>query len=201
MRSIIKHLPIVLIVSVAILSGFITKQDKQDVPDYYGIPTLSFNNLNYKLAWSAHPNDKYYKHEYVPSGEKVDHFNNMIVIDFIETEMHVKDAVAAQVNNITERKKTDAVCNYQILKKSNDDFILDFIMSENTNRTVTIIEWNAYHYIQYTDKNGHKGILLFGISHRAYDDLATPFLKTLGTFRNNNLKALGTYNMPEIQIK
>lgn len=199
MRKSRRYLPFVIIIIFGSLSSFVYKSD-DGVVNYFGIPeSLSFNNIDYKLAWSAHPNDIYYKQEYVPAGDAVEHFHDMVMIDFIQTDLPLKKAVSAQIKTIQERKKTDKVCNYQLLEKGSE-YILDFLMSEGTT-TVNTIEWNAYHYVAYTDKAGHKGILMFGVSHRCYDDQVMPFLKSLSGYRNNSLKALTVYTTPEIQIK
>jgi hypothetical protein len=94
------------------------------------------------------------------------------------------------------------VCNYQIIKnQSTGEYILDFVMSERNDGHVTIIEWNAYHYKSYTDNAGHKGVVLFGVSHRAYDDKTTDFLKSLGTYRQEVIKKISEYPIPDIQLK
>jgi hypothetical protein len=190
----------VLAVSLLTLTGFSAKVNN-GVVNYFGIPeTISFNKLDYKLAWSSHPNNIYYKQEYVPAGDTVARFRDMIMIDFIQIGLPVKAAVEAQVKTIIERKKTDQVCNYQVLKKSDDDLILDFIMSDYTSAD-NVVEWSAYHYSQYTDKAGHKGVLLFGVSHRVYKDQIIPFMTSLLKYKTDNLKVLSTFPTPEIQIK
>ncbi|MDB5123393.1 MAG: hypothetical protein JWP94_1522 [Mucilaginibacter sp.] len=187
-------------VSLLTLTGFSAKVN-DGVVNYFDIPeTISFNKLDYKLAWSSHPNTIYYKQEYVPAGDTVTRFQDMIMIDFIQIGLPVKAAVEAQVKTIIERKKTDKVCNYQVLKKSDDDLILDFVMSDYSSAD-NVVEWSAYHYSQYTDKAGHKGVLLFGVSHRAYKDQIIPFMTSLLKYKTDNLKALSTFPVPEIQIK
>jgi len=184
------------------LTGF-TKHMPEDVVNYYDTPTtIVFDDINFKLAWSSHPNDSYYKQEYIPNGESVDHFNNMIMIDFIITDATTQTAANAQISNLIERKKTDAVCNYQVLKSPDgNDYMLDFVMSEGSGDNLDVIEWNAYHYKPYTDKAGHKGVLLFAISRRAYADKCMPFLKELRNYKTNQLNKLIRYPVPEITVK
>lgn len=189
-----------LFISFLTLTSFM-KSD--EVVNYYSIPkTVKFNKLNYQLSWSAHPTTSYYKQEYLPQGETGDHFNNMIMIDFIQTGASVKEAVTAQVNKILERKKTDAVCNYEVNENPDGtEFILDFLMSESKGSEMNLLEWSAYHYKAYTDQAGHRGILLFGICHRAYGEETGAMLKGLKTYRTPNINELIGYPMPEIQIK
>ncbi len=175
----------------------------EDITNYYGIPpVINFENTEYKLATSSHPNSAYYKQEYIPANDTVSHFHNMILIDFIQTSLPISDAVQAQVGNIVNRKKTDLVCNYQLLKnKETNNYILDFVMSEGTTDFIDLVEWSAYHYQPYTDKAGHSGILLFGICHRAYSNQVMPYLNSLKEVRHNELKNLNSFPIPNIQIQ
>jgi hypothetical protein len=174
----------------------------QDVINYYNISkVLTFNKINYNLIWSSNANVNYYKQEYVPKGESVERYNDLILIDFVNKDITLTDVVYAQIANLIERKKTDEVCNYKLIKsEKNNEYILDFIMSESENQNIKIIEWNAYHYKLYTDKKGHSGVLLFGASHRAYDEKSSTFLGNLKNYRLDILKKLGSYQMPEIQL-
>lgn len=196
-----KHI-VVLFIPIFIFTSFI-RINTDEVVNYYGLPdVLIFNNQNYKLTWSSHPTDIYYKHEYIPKGEVVEHFNNMIMIDFLQTNLSAKDVMQAQVDKINERKKTDVVCNYQLIESPDgNEFILDFLMSESKNNQIDLLEWNGYHYKSYTDKLGHKGVLLFAISHRAYGDQTATMLHDLSNYRNGQIKALIAYPVPEIQLK
>lgn len=195
--------PAFIIVVFTMLTGF-TSRPGDEVTNYYGISeTLNFNGLTYNLSWSSHPNDTYYKQEYIPKDNTADHFKDMVMIDFIITDIPVEKAVAAQIATIKERKKTDIVCNYKVLSNKDNpgNYILDFIMSEGNGGDVNLVEWSAYHYKAYTDKAGHKGVLLFSICHRAYDNAAMDFMKSLHTYRDTNLTQLIKYDVPEIQIK
>ncbi|WP_183576188.1 hypothetical protein HDF18_20340 [Mucilaginibacter sp. X5P1] len=197
-----KYLSLSLVMCFIIITGFTSKH--HDAPtNYYGIPeSLNFGALTYNLSWSSHPNDNYYKQEYIPKDNEVDNFKDMVLIDFIKTDLPVSTAVDAQVATIKERKKTDAVCNYQLINNaSTGEYILDFIMSQSKDDAVTLVEWNGYLYKPYTDKSGHKGVLLFGISHRAYNNEVNGFLSSLGKYRHDQLKALTSYEIPQIQIQ
>jgi hypothetical protein len=190
-------------VVVFIVFTSFTNKHTDKIVNYYNIPeSLNFDGLTYSLSWSSHPNDIYFKQEYIPVDNSADHFKDMLLIDFIITDMSVATVADAQVSKLKERKKADMVCNYQLLNNSKTgDYMLDFIMSESKDNAVNLIEWNAYHYKSYTDKQGHKGVLLFGVSHRAYDNDVNAFLKSLGKYRNQKLMVLNGYNVPEIQIK
>jgi len=194
-----------LLIVFIVLCSFINFGNKRadEAINYYGTSdTIHFKKVDYKLSWSSHPSAIYYKHEYLPNGELPEHFNDMVLLEFVQGNFSVKDAVAAQLNFLLERKKTDAVCNYKVMKSANgQEFILDFLMSESSGDKVSLLEWSAYHYKEYTDKAGHKGVLMLGISHRTYGDGSINFLKALSGYRQENIKALSELPFPEIQVK
>jgi hypothetical protein len=173
------------------------------VVNYYGIPdNIAFEGTDYLLSWSSHPNEVYYKHEYLPKGEKPDHFFNMLMIDFIQGDFTAKDVASNKIKTLIERKKTDAACNYDLIESPDGkEFILDFIMSTSANNKTDLVEWSCYHYKNYTDKSGHKGVILYGISNRGYDNDVTSFLQTLPKRRETARDAVIKAPVPEIQIK
>lgn len=190
-----------LTILITILSTFLSSSAQ--VVNYYGTPeSINFNGIDFSLSWSSHPNTIYYKHEYIPRGENSERFNNMLMLDFIEGDFKLKDVVQLQIDKIQDRKKTDAVANYDLIQSPDGkEFILDFLMSTSKDGKVNLIEWNAYHYKSYTDKAGHNGVLLFALSHRAYDNDVDTFLKSLREYRTENRNALIKFPTPEIQIK
>lgn len=173
------------------------------IKNYYGISeVLSFNSSDYKLSNSYHPVENYWKQEYLPDGQTPDHFDSMITIDFCVTDSTATHFVASKIIELSERKKTDAVCNYRVLEnKHSDEYILDFIMSESLGNRVTIVERNIYHYKNYTDKAGHKGTLLFGISHRAYGNDITSYLKSINATLEADIKRVNAFEVPQIEIE
>ena len=197
-----KNISSLLIILFIALTGF-KSVVHHEVINYYGIPeVISFDKTDFTLSWSSHPNNNYYKQEYLPKGDIADSFHDMLLIDFIITDLSAKDAAGAQIGTINERKKTDAVCNYEVFKSPDGkEYILNFIMSESNGDKLNLVEWSAYHYKPYTDKAGHKGVQLLGISHRAYGDDAIPFLKSLKNYKNEQVNKLVFYPIPEIQLK
>jgi hypothetical protein len=173
-----------------------------DVVDYYHIPSvLNFNDLNYTLSWSSHPSANYYKQEYLNKGEVLEHFDNLITIEFFITDIEVKNVVQSQISSLIERKKYDRICNYNVIKnRQTGEYILDFILSENESNHSDIVEWNAYHYKPYTDKKGNKGVILFALSHRAYDNAINVFSKEIKGYRIIYINKLLSYKIPEIYI-
>lgn len=131
---------------------------------------IHFAGKDYHLAWSSHPNEAYYKQEYVVKGDKVEHYKRMIIIDFVESKHKPKDAVKLLIQNLEKRKKTDPVVNYQQMENG-DEYMLDFILSSPSEdgKSVKILERNVYRYFHINNpKTNRKGVLLFAVSDRAY---------------------------------
>jgi len=178
--------------------SFAAKSYSQTVKDYLSVPgPLSYNNTSYRLSWSSHPAANYFKQEYLPAGQQSATYTNMLIIEAVTGAIALKDAVSAKINEITERKKTDALANYQVIEnKATGEYLLDFIMSQSSGNTVSVVEWNAYRYSTFKDKAGKTGIRLFAISKRGYGDATTTFLKTLKTARQKDIAVLAAYKIP-----
>jgi len=172
-----------------------TAVDRLSLPD-----SIEFNGESYRLSWSSHPNPYYYKQEYLPPGQTSERFQRMLLIEAIVRGIDVNGAVSAQVTMLNKRKSTDPTVNFALLKNpKNDEIILDFILSTQDSKGTDIVEWNAYRYAALRGKGGASGVLLFGISRRAYGDDATNFLRRLKSARPAEVNALAAYPLPVVR--
>lgn len=185
------------------LTNSFTHKSGQDVKNYYNIPEiLTFDNIRYKLVASYHPNDIYYKQEYIPAGESVDHFNKMVFIDFVITDAGPREMLGIKAKEMQDRKKNDPVVNYEIMENNaGAEYMLDFILSDTKESSLSVVERNVYRYKSYSDKAGHTGILLFAISQRGYDKDIAMFFKNLKNTRVADINKVALYNIPNIEIK
>ena len=192
-----KHYFIAAVLSVIGLFSFQPKTNDLKVKEYLGVPgPIDFNKATFSLSWSSHPNKDYFKQEYLPSGEKSETFNKMFMIEALVGDLTPKDAMANKIKELDERKKTDAVTNYQFIQNpKTGEYILDFVISSGN-----IVEWNAYRYTSLKD-GSNKGLVLFAYSKRAYGAATTSFLKNLKTTRPADINSLATYATPAIKIK
>ena len=156
-----------LILFLMLMVQFFMAQNK--VEDYLHLgDKYRFDNKDYKLVWSSHPMDNFYKQEYILSNENVEKYTRMIMIDFLEGDLTPKDAISNFVNNLENSKKQNPIINYQMYERE-DEYMLDFIISKNSQdgKEVLILERNVYRYFRINTPK-RKGILLFGVSDRAY---------------------------------
>ena len=191
---------LVLLFLSAIFFSFTTVMDAPI--DRLGVKgPIEFNKISFKLSWSDQPNDNYYIQEYLPDGEKVDSFNQMLTIHLFNTDIKTKDAVQQKVKELIERKKIDAICNYQITESPDGkEFMVDFLLGESKNDKMTTVEFNVYHYKQIEIGKKKKAIVVFAYSRRSYGDDITKFFKTLKNDRTNYLNAMISSDIPIISI-
>jgi hypothetical protein len=124
----------------------------------------------------------------------------MVLIEAVAQGIDVGGAVSAQVDTLNRRKSTDPTVNFAILKNPNNgEMILDFILSGQSTKDDSIVEWNAYRYSPLKDKRGNWGVLLFGISRRAYGDDTREFLRRLKSARLSEIDLLAHYPLPVVK--
>ena len=156
-----------LVLFLILIVQFFMAQNK--VEDYLHLgDKYRFDNKDYKLVWSSHPASNFYKQEYILPNENVEKYTRMIMIDFLEGDLTPKDAISNFVNNLENSKKQNPIINYQMYEREGE-YMLDFIISKNSQdgKEVLILERNVYRYFRINTPK-RKGILLFGVSDRAY---------------------------------
>ena len=182
-----------------ITSGFTYKSQSDVVKDYLGVPgPITYDNVQYVLSASYHPSDAYYKQEYVPAGENIDRYNKMVFIDAYITDMTPKDVVSKKIAELEERKKTDPVVQYRVIQNDETgEYLLDFVLSDANGDKISVAEWNGYIYKSFTSSTGKKGVLIFALSVRGYDDHIKDFLTNLKTDKGYYIKAITSYKVPK----
>jgi hypothetical protein len=180
-----------ILITAALSLAFSAVALAQSATNFLSTPeVLRFSDKPYSLSWSSHPNDNYYKQEYLPKGENAEHYNSMLMVEALEGATTVQQAVEAQKQQINERKGTDAVASYNVTEDKGET-ILDFMMSEGN-----IVEWDVY---RYKALPGNKGIMLYALSKRAYSN--TPaFVKTVKDTRTATIHAFLHDPMPVVKV-
>ena len=191
---------LLLLLAPVLLSLSVSGAD--GVTDYLGVPgPINVNQLTYDLTWSSHPKDNFYVQEYTPKGETPERYSNMLTLQVVTGNKSAKEVLGALIRILEERGKTDPLVHHEVFQSAagKDEYLIDFLQSEGSGPS--IVEWNAFRYKTFTDKSGYTGVLLFGISRRAYDEQIQPFLVTLKTERIKLRNALSAHPLPEIAVK
>lgn len=171
--------------------------------NYFGNEnTITFDNNEYKLAWSSHPTDNYYKQEYIQAGDTLEKFKKMILLEALTGKLKLEDVVSSKVAALNKMKKKNPVVNYEIFEKDGE-VMIDFLVSEDTpdGKYLSIVERNVYRYKSIKEKNGQQCVLLFGVSERAYGDEIDNFFPKLKEHRFDLINLVGQFELPEILIK
>lgn len=167
--------------------------------DMLGIPgPISFQGQDYALAWTSQPSEAYFKQEYVPEGQAVEAYTDMILVEAVAGAITPAQAAAAQVETLAARKEIDPVVNHEIIhNEATGEVLLDFVVSDLSLDPI-VVEWNAYRYLPLAEG---EGVALVAVSRRGYgEDGARDFLGGLGTVRAEAINALATFDIPAISI-
>lgn len=163
--------------------------------DAIGAPgPIVFEEVEFALAWTSNPSETYFKQEYVPAGQTVERFEDMFMIDVLTNGTSPEAAAAAMVQSLDQRKGSDPVVNYDVIRNDQTgEIILDFLLSDSSSGTM-IVEWNAYRYAPLD-----KGLVLYAISRRGYgEDGARALLAGLKERRQSAINTLAQMDVPEI---
>jgi hypothetical protein len=140
--------------------------------------------------------------EYIPDGELIGHYNNLVFIDFLTIDTPVNALVERKIGELLEKKKLDMYVDYNLrFNEAAGEYLLDFTISDGNFINLKAVEYDAYRYMKYADKAGHKGVLLFALSKRAYGDDIIPFLPKLKEDMAGILKTHTEFRIPDIEIK
>ncbi|WPO90021.1 hypothetical protein [Chryseobacterium sp. YR459] len=190
----------ILILFLIVPLFYIKAQNK--VNDYLSVSgPINLNQKEYNLVWSSHPNENYFKQEYLNPKENINQYNSMVLIEFVKGDFILKDIIDQKVSELQEMKKTNPVVNYQVLE-NNGEYILDFLISENSKdgKEILIAERNIYRY-KLINKNKNKGVLLFAVSERGYEKNMDAFFGNLKANPSQLIETVGNYKLPDIEIK
>ncbi|GAA5097460.1 hypothetical protein GCM10023210_32580 [Chryseobacterium ginsengisoli] len=190
------------IIIIILLLQFVVLNSQSKIIDYLNISSpIRIENKSYNLAWSSHPSSDYYKQEYLSSNEKLEHYNKLIIIEFVEGDFSLDKVVDQKVNEIENLKKNNPLVNYNVYE-NNGEYILDFLVSENSKdgKEIEIVERNVYRYklISNSEKNG---VMLFAVSERAYENNINSFFENLKNNNTDLIEVVGNYQLPNIKVK
>lgn len=198
MKSVLR---IILLLTGFLPASFVSAQNNKP-KDYLSVPgPLSLSGVAYNLSWTAHPNENYYKQEYLPAKENPDRYKKMLMLEALVGNNTAAELANAKVNELKELKLHNPVVNYEIFQK-NGEYLLDFLISDNgPGGSINIIEHNVYRYKGGIDNSGKSYVMLFAISERAYGNDSDKFLLTLKKTKAALQNAVAAYPLPVITVK
>ena len=193
----------IFILFITLIMSAITNAQSPKATDYLKVPgPIVFDNQAYLLSWSSHPAANFYKQEYIVKGDNPDQFKTMILTDVVTGEAEIKKVVGAKIAELKQMKASNPVVNYEVISNpKTGEYLLDFLLSaNNADGSMSVVERNVYRYKTFTDKAGHKGVQLFGVSTRSYGAAIDKFFTALKATRKDLINKVSLYKMPEIKI-
>ena len=203
LNSMKQKLKIAITIITVFVSALSFAQTGKAVMDHLGVPgPIVINNNTYNLTWSSHPSAIYYKQEYFVAKDKAEMFKKMVLVEVLMGDAKPASVAESKIAELKQLKKTNPIVNYEVFQK-NGEVLLDFLVSENPvdGKKINILERNVYRYKAITDKNGQKGVMLFGVSERSYGNNADAFLSSLKKNKSVLVNAVAAFNLPEISLK
>jgi len=137
--------------------------------------------------------------ETLPQDEELSYYHNMLLLERLTNGMSVADVVRSQVEFLNQR--SDPLVNHRLINNERSgEYLLDFVLSGETQDGEIIVEWNAYRYSPWLSADGAQhGVLLYGYSARAYgDDDGREFLTELREARTQIIQALASTSVPSV---
>lgn len=201
--SMIINSKILTVALTALVTSIAYGQSTKPVTEYLNVPgPIVLKKDTFRLAWSAHPSTNYYKQEYIGVKDNLEKFTKMVMVEVLVGNAKAADLAKAKIAELKQLKLTNPLVNHEVFQK-NGEYIIDFLLSQNTpdGKKVNIIERNVYRYKEFTDKNGKKGVLLFGVSERAYGNEVDRFLLSLKKNKATLTNAVAAFVIPAITIK
>jgi len=192
-------------IPAVLLSVFCYGQSNKPVNDYLAVPgPILFDKKSYNLSWSSHPADNFYKQEYLEKGTQANSYKTMILMDVITGQADVKSVVASKIAELKKLKEGNPVVNYQSFENPKQgEYMIDFLLSANAadGKTMSIVERNVYRYKTFTDNSGQSGVLLFGVSTRAYGAEIDQFFSSLKSNKNDLVNKVSQFSLPKIIVR
>lgn len=184
----------------AILATFSVRGN--DVVERLGVPgPLRYSATSFELKWTRKPADNYFVQEYVPPGESLEKFRQMLTLSVLVVDVEAKTVAAMKVDELEKRKKTDEVCNYAVAESPDgSEVIVDFILSDGKNGNIDVVEFNVRRYSRVQTSDKTSVVLVYAYAVRAYADEIESFLSSLGSVREERIKEMIGVTLPPIAI-
>ncbi|ANW96087.1 hypothetical protein AXE80_07255 [Wenyingzhuangia fucanilytica] len=190
-----------LLLTLGLLISFQINSLAQEKKDFLSIgEKIKFENKTYNLEWSSNPTPTYFKQEYIQTGETVEKYNEMIIIEAVNGNIEINQAAGMKIREIKNLKKTNPIVNYQVFNnKDKSEITIDFMLSDNSRG---IFEWNVYRYQKQENKSGNN-LVLYVYSYRNYvssREEIMGFFTNVKSMRINKINSVNEANIPKITI-
>jgi hypothetical protein len=198
------RLTIIILFSMSINATAFAQGNNAPV-NYLNTPvSLNFNNNQYSLSWTSHPNGAYFKQEYLTKGDNAEKFTSMLMLEVLTSHIAVKDAAANKMSELQRMKSVNPFVSFETsYNAAKDEQLLDFMITANSKdgKDIAIAERNVYRYTPFINAKGEKGLLLFAVSVRRYGAAAKAFVNTYPSGKSVLQNQVKDFKIPAVSIK
>jgi hypothetical protein len=157
---------------------------------------ITFDGVSYELAWTNTRDGNFYIQEYIPRGQKLETYTQMITVKLLKKETALSVVTLERMNLLEERKKSDALCQYALIESPDSkEYILDFITSESEGKILKSASFSIYRYRQI-EIAGKPALLQLAYTQRAMSDGIEGMLRSVAAKRDYLISAMAETTMP-----
>ena len=183
--------------------------DTGKVKDYFKLQNINFKGQEYKLYYSAVETAGGFKHiiqEYVPSGQTVYDFDNMITLHafYVMNDYETaKDYAIGKIEELNEQAEQLPYSKAGFYGNGQEQEVVEFIMSDgfNENSPNKILEWGIFRFVDYKNFNNEKYVVSIEFSERHYGEKGSEkFVNNVKSLENKYVSDFKEIEIPKISF-
>ena len=174
----------------------------QDLPvDLISVPgPIEFNGSELLLNWSKQNSKTLSTQQFLPRDESIEDFTELLTFSFFNKEIEMEMAVRQKVDAIQKKAQNDKFAKVNVTESPDgNEFIVDYTISEDSEKGEAFVEYNVYRFKQY-DNKGAKSFLILSYVKRIYGEDFKGASKSFARQRDQLMTAMIVYKIPEIKL-
>ena len=177
----------------------LTAQETEDLLNVKG--PMIFNNTQFYLSYSNHPEDIYYVQQYLPKNQTFNNFKQMLVFNVYVTDMTPKQALSQQIIDLDKRKENDSLLTYEIMESPDgNEFLLSFRISDLAyGQPLEKVEYCVYRYSSQV-KNDKEILTIYSYINRSFGEEIEPYIANLEEIKEGFVNEMSIIKLPEFTL-
>ncbi len=165
--------------------------------DFFGFQNITLDDEPYQLKWSAKTRNGRVLEEFIRPKDNLAKFEKKVVLELSNSGKTKEDEVKNQMADLAVMKEESIVFSFDQLESEYPDEIwLEYTQGNVQGGKPFVLEWNFCRYKSVGDR-----VVLFRFRHRYYDTKEDSFTKTVNKNRKKWMKAIVSFQIPELKEK
>ena len=161
---------------------------------------IIFDGISYELVWTNTRDGNFYIQEYIPRGQKLETYTQMITLSLLRKETPLSVVTLERMNQLEARKKSHALCQYSLIESPDSkEYILDFITSETDGNGIKTVSFTISRY-QEIEIHNKPALLQLAYTQRATGDGVEGMLRSVAANRAHLVSAMAETAMPTLSL-